>query len=183
MQMTTFLYRFHIWFQSLFTYSSQALPDSRSVFVRLTPTVNNHLTRPRRKQVATSGILSTCYEQDGDAKSRQVVLRSISALHTARSLLGSGIEVTFLRWRFEEDIIFIAIGLATRLIPDQDIQRLPLCEDAPRGDPHSRHLPSVWCREGLYPTIVENACRTGLIAHQWGPRRILGLTMTMLKEW
>lgn len=156
-------------------------PPSRSVLYRLTPEQCDLLSRPGR--LSTEFVISACYENDGDDMPSQIAYRAIESLETARSFLGSHVCATFLRWRLEQDILFLGMGLGN--LKGADVpSNLKAKEDIfTSSDIFSTMFPPLWHNDANYPTILRNCEKRGLIASHWGVRAILDFTRAMLREY
>lgn len=101
----------------------------------------------------------------------QIVYRAIESLDTARAALGSQVMGTFLRWRFEQDVLLLVMGLGNLKGGGFSRNGLKLKEDG--------IAPSEWYREGRYPTVLRNNYRNSIIGHRWGPHILAESTRAM----
>ena len=116
--------------------------------------------------------------------SSQIVFRAVESLSTARFALGSHVAATFLRWRLEDDVLFLGMGIGnlkgTKLTCIQLNSRAVMTAGY---NPLDRMLPSAWYKDGEYPVIERNSPKNSLIAHHWGGQIIVNLTRAMLRGW
>ena len=135
-------------------------PPSRSILLPVNPARRY----PRLDQTQTTCIISSCYELDGDKVQAQLVYRTIESLDTARIRLGQQVKGTFLRWRLEDEVLLLVVGLGNTKSQAVCYDGLRLVEDGARK--------WEWYREGRYPTITLNCYPSSLIRHHWGPQCI-----------
>jgi hypothetical protein len=141
----------------------------------LIPTISKGKGEP-----AAEIVLSACFERDDLSAPIQIVSSAVRSIYTARRLLGAKACSTFFRWQWDDNRLFIFLGLSGVSGVESISNDLQLWEDIHDKNPFSRFLPSIWHREGLYATIVQDTKRSSLVV--CGTQDIVAETMLVLRK-
>lgn len=149
----------------------QAPTPSRSILY--TPT---GMSIPRTNPYPTETCLISSYEFVNSIIGAQIVARAMESVRTARGHLGQHVVATFLRWRVEDDVLLIGIGIGIGNLKgvSTSSEALPLTDDG-------RVPPSTWYRAGRYPAVDHNTYKPCLTRYRWGADMLAEFAIRMCK--